>query len=161
MDEDFKFKPAALIAYAKNTNVLASISGTLYIKDIVGLGAGYRTDKQMSGILSYTFDYFRLGYSYQVGTSSNNFRRHKQRHARSYPKLSFWQRHHDAKAAVNKSLFHVYFNPTAADAPVQVATLYDNRIGCCPAFCIKPNYGFSGIVGYYIRFPKHGRTQVG
>ena len=72
MDEDFKFKPAALVAYAKNTNVLASISGTLYIKDIVGLGVGYRTDKQMSGILSYTFDYFRLGYSYQVGTSSNN-----------------------------------------------------------------------------------------
>jgi len=72
LDEDFTFKPASIIAYSQHNNVVASVSGTLYIKNTLGLGVDYRTDKQVAGILSYTLDYFRLGYSYQVGTSSNN-----------------------------------------------------------------------------------------
>jgi type IX secretion system PorP/SprF family membrane protein len=73
MDEDFTFKPAALVAYGQSSSVVAAVSGTLYIKSIIGIGAGYRSDKQISAILSYTVDSFRLGYSYQVGTSSNDF----------------------------------------------------------------------------------------
>lgn len=73
MDEDFTFKPAALVAYGQGSSVVAAVSGTLYIKNIIGIGAGYRTDKQLSGILSYTVESFRLGYSYQVGTASNDF----------------------------------------------------------------------------------------
>jgi type IX secretion system PorP/SprF family membrane protein len=73
LDDDFKFKPAALVAYAKGTPAVASVSGTFYIQNALGLGASYRTDKQAAGIISFTFDYFRVGYSYLVGTSSNNF----------------------------------------------------------------------------------------
>jgi type IX secretion system PorP/SprF family membrane protein len=72
-DDDFKFKPAALVAYAKGTAAVAAVSGTLYIKNVLGLGAEYRTDKQAAGMVSFTVDNFKLGYSYQVGTSPGNF----------------------------------------------------------------------------------------
>jgi type IX secretion system PorP/SprF family membrane protein len=71
-DDDFKFKPAALLAYSSGAPVLASVSATLYIKDMLGLGVGYRSDNFASAMLSYTFDYFRIGYSYQFGTGGNN-----------------------------------------------------------------------------------------
>jgi type IX secretion system PorP/SprF family membrane protein len=73
LDDDFKFKPSFIIAYASGAPVEADVSGMLYIKDMIGLGVGYRTSKLAEGMITYTFNYFRLGYSYQVGTESNNF----------------------------------------------------------------------------------------
>lgn len=73
LDEDFKFKPAMLAAYAKGTAAVMAVSGTLYIKNILGLGVSYRTDKQAAGMVSFTADNFKIGYSYQVGTSAGNF----------------------------------------------------------------------------------------
>ncbi len=72
-DDDFKFRPAVLVAYAKGSPAVMAASGTIFLKDVLGLGAGYRTDKQASAIISVTVDNFRFGYSYQAGTSSSNF----------------------------------------------------------------------------------------
>jgi type IX secretion system PorP/SprF family membrane protein len=72
VDDGIKFKPSALVAYSSGVPVVANISGTIYLVNVLGLGANYCTNKQIGGILSYSFSDFRLGYSYQVGTSSND-----------------------------------------------------------------------------------------
>ncbi len=72
INEDIKFKPATLVAYAKGVPLVADISGTLYMKETLGIGINYRTDKTMAGILTINFNAFHAGYSYQLGTSSAN-----------------------------------------------------------------------------------------
>jgi len=72
LNDDFKFKPATLFSYAKGVPLIADISGTLYIKDIVGIGLNYRTNKEMAGMLTLNLDAFRIGYSYQFGTAPEN-----------------------------------------------------------------------------------------
>jgi hypothetical protein len=66
---------AMLATYSRGVPFVVDISTTLYIKKAIGIGANYRTNKEMAGILSFTSDYFKLGYSYQFGTSSNNIAR--------------------------------------------------------------------------------------
>jgi len=73
LDDNFKFRPAMLVAYAKGTPAVMALSGTLFIENALGLGASYRTDKQAAGIVSFTIDNFRFGYSYQLGTAAGNF----------------------------------------------------------------------------------------
>jgi type IX secretion system PorP/SprF family membrane protein len=70
--EDIDFKPAGLLTYTRGIPVIADISGTFYMKKMVGFGLDYRTNTEMAGIMSISFDTFRFGYSYQVGTASNN-----------------------------------------------------------------------------------------
>jgi type IX secretion system PorP/SprF family membrane protein len=70
--KDFKVKPAFLATYTKGIPFVANFSTTMYIKNVFGLGADYRTNNEMAGLLSIMFSNFRLGYSYQFGTASNN-----------------------------------------------------------------------------------------
>ena len=70
--EDIKFKPTTLVSYVNGSPLLADVTGTIYLKEQLGVGAGYRTDKRASGIISITTDTFRVGYSYQFGVASNN-----------------------------------------------------------------------------------------
>lgn len=72
LDEDFKFKPAALFSYVKGTSLIANLSGTLYVKEVLGIGLSYRTTKSAAGLFSINTSSFRLGYSYQFNTASNN-----------------------------------------------------------------------------------------
>lgn len=72
LDDDVKFKPATLISYIKGSPVLANISGTFYLKEQLGIGLNYRTDKKAAGMLSVDVKTFKVGYSYQFGVSSNN-----------------------------------------------------------------------------------------
>ncbi|GAA3990137.1 type IX secretion system PorP/SprF family membrane protein [Mucilaginibacter dorajii] len=72
INEDIKFKPATLVAYAKGTPLVADVSGTMCIKETLGLGINYRTDKTMAGIFTLNINVFHVGYSYQFGTSSAN-----------------------------------------------------------------------------------------
>jgi type IX secretion system PorP/SprF family membrane protein len=72
LNEDFKIKPASLIAYTRGVPLIADVSTTVYAKEIFGLGINYRTNKEVAGILSFNFDTFHFGYSYQFGTSSSN-----------------------------------------------------------------------------------------
>lgn len=72
VSEDITFKPATLVSYTKGVPLIADVSGTFYLKEILGLGLNYRTNKQMAGIITLNFDSFHIGYSYQFGTSSAN-----------------------------------------------------------------------------------------
>jgi type IX secretion system PorP/SprF family membrane protein len=72
LDEDIKFKPAALVSYSSGVPLLADISGTFYMKEVLGLGVNYGTDKTMAGILTINFDQFHIGYSYKFGIGGQN-----------------------------------------------------------------------------------------
>lgn len=72
LNEDIKFKPSTLVSYVNGSRLLADITGTIYLKEQLGLGANYRTNKRASGIISVTTDTFKVGYSYQFGVASNN-----------------------------------------------------------------------------------------
>lgn len=72
VNEDIKFKPATLLSYARGVPFLADISGTFYMKETLGLGLNYRTNKEMAGIVTLNVSSFHIGYSYQFGTSSDN-----------------------------------------------------------------------------------------
>jgi len=72
IDEDIKFKPATLLSYTSGIPILADISGTFYLKDILGIGLNYGTDKTMAGILTINFNQFHIGYSYKFNVASQN-----------------------------------------------------------------------------------------
>jgi type IX secretion system PorP/SprF family membrane protein len=72
LDEDIKFKPAALVAYTKGIPLTADFSGTIILKEQLGIGVDYRTTKQAAGILSINVDDFHIGYSYQFNTASQD-----------------------------------------------------------------------------------------
>ncbi|WP_345955591.1 PorP/SprF family type IX secretion system membrane protein [Mucilaginibacter sp. PAMB04168] len=69
---EVRVKPSVLASYAKDLPLVCNFSTTLYLKSTLGLGANYRTNKEMAGILSYTSDLLKVGYSYQFGTVNNN-----------------------------------------------------------------------------------------
>ncbi len=71
-ESDFKFKPAIFGTYASGVPFEANVSGTLYVKNTVGLGLNYRTSKEAAGLLTINTKNFRVGYSYQFGTASTN-----------------------------------------------------------------------------------------
>jgi len=70
--EDIKLKPALMAAYAKGVPFTTNISGTIFLKDVLGIGVNYRTDNTVAGMLSINVDAFKLGYSYQFNTASRN-----------------------------------------------------------------------------------------
>ncbi|WP_184547054.1 PorP/SprF family type IX secretion system membrane protein [Mucilaginibacter sp. FT3.2] len=70
--EDFKVKPSILFSYAKGVPLITDFSGIMYIKETLGIGASYRLNEEMAGILTLNLDKFHIGYSYQFGTSSSN-----------------------------------------------------------------------------------------
>jgi type IX secretion system PorP/SprF family membrane protein len=72
LNEDITLKPATLVSYLQGSPVVADISTTLYLQELFGLGVNYRTNKQVAGIISVNANSFKVGYSYQFGTSSTN-----------------------------------------------------------------------------------------
>ena len=70
--EDIGIKPATLISYTKDLPVNFNFSTTIYLKDLLGIGANYNTNKQFAGIISVNTKKFKIGYSYEFGTSSSN-----------------------------------------------------------------------------------------
>ncbi|OOQ59961.1 PorP/SprF family type IX secretion system membrane protein [Mucilaginibacter pedocola] len=72
LNEDVHLKPASLVSYLQGSPVVADFSGTVILKEQLGLGLNYRTNKQVAGIISVNANSFKVGYSYQFGTSSSN-----------------------------------------------------------------------------------------
>jgi len=70
VNDYLKIKPATLILYTKDSPVVGNLSATAYLKEQLGLGANYRTDKTAAGTLSVIGKSFRLAYSYQFGVSN-------------------------------------------------------------------------------------------
>jgi type IX secretion system PorP/SprF family membrane protein len=72
MGEDFKVKPSILFSYAKGVPLITDFSSILYIRETLGIGANYRLNQEMAGIMTLNLNNFHIGYSYQFGTSSRN-----------------------------------------------------------------------------------------
>jgi type IX secretion system PorP/SprF family membrane protein len=71
-EEDFAIKPAALASYTKDLPVNFNFSTTIYLKQLLGIGANYNTNKQLAAMLSINGKKFKVGYSYEFGTSTAN-----------------------------------------------------------------------------------------
>lgn len=69
--DGIKLKPAVMAAYAKGIPVTVNVAGTIFLKEVVGFGVNYRTDRAAAGILSINMNSFKLGYSYQFSTASS------------------------------------------------------------------------------------------
>lgn len=71
--DDFKLKSAVLLSHGGKESTLANLSAILYLKEQFGFGAGYTTNREVSGLLSYVYNkQISLTYSYQTTTSYLN-----------------------------------------------------------------------------------------
>lgn len=68
--EDLVIKPAILAAYTKDLPVNLNISTTIYLKNLLGIGVNYNTNRLFAGMLSVHGKKFKIGYSYEFGTSA-------------------------------------------------------------------------------------------
>lgn len=71
MSEDFKLKPSFLIKGVKGAPLEADLNGTLWIKDVIGIGAQYRTSADIAGMIELQASpQIRIGYSYDYSTTN-------------------------------------------------------------------------------------------
>jgi type IX secretion system PorP/SprF family membrane protein len=70
--DGIKLKPAALVSYTRGVPLITDISGTLVIKDFLGIGINYRTNNDAALIITTDFSSFYVGYSYQFGVSTTS-----------------------------------------------------------------------------------------
>lgn len=74
LNDDFKFKPSFLIKGVKGAPIEADINATLWIKDVVGIGAQYRTSADVAGLIEIQASpQIRIGYSYDYSTTALRF----------------------------------------------------------------------------------------
>jgi type IX secretion system PorP/SprF family membrane protein len=73
--EDLNLKPSFLLKYVHGSPIEGDINGTLWIKDVIGIGAQYRTSADIAGLLEIqATSQFRIGYSYDRSvTQLQNF----------------------------------------------------------------------------------------
>ncbi len=65
LNEDFKLKPSVLIKGVKGAPLEGDLNATFWIKDVLGIGAQYRTNADVSGLLELQISpQLRLGYAY-------------------------------------------------------------------------------------------------
>jgi type IX secretion system PorP/SprF family membrane protein len=63
--DDLNLKPSFLVKYVHGAPIEADLNGTLWIKDIIGIGAQYRTSADIAGLLEIQASpQIRIGYSY-------------------------------------------------------------------------------------------------
>ncbi len=68
--EDFKLKPSFLVKGVKGAPVEADFNASLWIKNILAIGAGYRTNADISALLEVQVSpQIRIGYSYDRSTT--------------------------------------------------------------------------------------------
>ncbi len=71
LNESLKLKPSFLVKAVKGAPVTADINVNLWIKEIVGIGASYRTGDAVAGLLELQLsNQFRLGYAYDHSISN-------------------------------------------------------------------------------------------
>ncbi len=69
--EDFKLKPSFLIKGVKGAPIQADVNATLWIKDVFGIGAQYRTSADVAALVEIQASpQIRIGYSYDRSTTS-------------------------------------------------------------------------------------------
>jgi len=71
LNDDFKIKPSFLIKGVKGAPIQADLNATLWIKDVIGIGAQYRTSADLAGMVEIqATPQIRLGYSYDYSTTN-------------------------------------------------------------------------------------------
>lgn len=70
LDENFKLRPSFLLKAVKGAPIEGDINATLWIKDVLGVGAQYRTNADVSGTLQIqATQQIRIGYAYDYSTT--------------------------------------------------------------------------------------------
>ena len=70
LSTDFKLKPSVLVKGVKGAPIEGDVNGTLWIKDVIGIGAGYRSSADIMGTLEIqATPQIRIGYSYDRSTT--------------------------------------------------------------------------------------------
>lgn len=70
MGYDFKVKPSLLFKGVRGSSVQLDINCNFWIKDVIGIGAQYRTGDAIAGIFAIqASEQIRIGYSYDYTTS--------------------------------------------------------------------------------------------
>ncbi|OKS87532.1 PorP/SprF family type IX secretion system membrane protein [Mucilaginibacter polytrichastri] len=70
LNEDLHLKPSVLIKYVKGAPIEGDLNATLWIKDVFAVGAQYRTEADISGLIEFQVSpQIRLGYSYDHSTT--------------------------------------------------------------------------------------------
>ncbi len=63
--DDFKFKPSIMVKGVKGAPIEGDVNATFWIKDIIGIGAQYRTNADVSGLMEIqATPQIRIGYAY-------------------------------------------------------------------------------------------------
>ncbi|WP_457287978.1 PorP/SprF family type IX secretion system membrane protein [Pedobacter sp. UYP24] len=71
LSDDYKFKPSFLIKGVKGAPIEGDLNATLWIKDIIGIGAQYRTSADVAGLIEIQASpQIRIGYSYDYSTTA-------------------------------------------------------------------------------------------
>jgi type IX secretion system PorP/SprF family membrane protein len=71
LNDDFKIKPSFLVKGVKGAPIQADLNATLWIKDVIGIGAQYRTSADVAGMVEIqATPQVRLGYSYDYSTTN-------------------------------------------------------------------------------------------
>ena len=75
LNQDFKFKPSFLVKAVKGAPIEGDINATIWIKQFLGIGAQYRTNADVSGLLEVQVNQqIRFGYAYDYSvTKLRNF----------------------------------------------------------------------------------------
>ena len=75
LGDDFKLKPSIMVKEVKGAPIEGDLNATLWIKDVLGIGAQYRSNADVSGLLEIqATPQIRLGYSYDHSlTTLQNF----------------------------------------------------------------------------------------
>lgn len=70
LNDDLHLKPSVLIKYVKGAPIEGDLNATLWIRDVLGIGAQYRTEADISGMVEIQVSpQIRFGYSYDRSTT--------------------------------------------------------------------------------------------
>jgi type IX secretion system PorP/SprF family membrane protein len=70
INSDVVVKPSVLLKYVKGVPIHTDFNANVWIKDVIGIGASYRVDDAVVGLLEVRLrENFRLGYSYDYNIS--------------------------------------------------------------------------------------------
>ncbi len=70
LNEDFKLRPSFLLKAVRGAPIEGDINTTLWIKDVLGIGAQYRTNADISGSIQIqATQQIRIGYAYDYSTT--------------------------------------------------------------------------------------------
>lgn len=70
LNDDLHLKPSVLIKYVKGAPIEGDLNATLWVSDVIGFGAQYRTEADISGLVEFQVSpQIRLGYAYDHSTT--------------------------------------------------------------------------------------------